>query len=181
MNSKNITLTTLTRQDYIDKVKNHSHFEGFKPYHISKMAIIVIDVIKNILASKQSISFAPQGNLIVVYRDTREVINPSTGNYNLVKKGYTVRFRKLPLGNDYITKSVLVTLINEAIDVIDVFHAEILFDVLVDMIKDVSKGDCRVELRGLGSFNPHTRKLRGKSSTYIIKFRPTKGLINLIN
>jgi len=160
----------------------------------SKAKIIiqsVTDCMIALLTDGQKVAIKGCGILSTNHKEERAGRNPKNGDYHLITARKVITFGKSKDDSEKASIPKICSIISSLANV-SLEEARAAFDVFIDYLDGVSKGLCRMELRGLGVFyfsihpagfkrNPSTGEQVHCKERPILRFKASRLLLKSIN
>jgi len=151
----------------------------------------VIDTMIQLITDGRSVIIKGSGILSIKQKSERPGLNPKTGEYHLVTARKVVTFGHLKNNKNRAAMEEMSNIISSKANV-KYDAARIALNIVINAIKKVSEGNCRVEFRGLGVFfyTDHPAKIRRNPKTgesvrcdeqIFVRFKCSKLLLKAIN
>lgn len=139
---------------------------GFSKRKSTPIIHAVIDTMIELISNGRSVMIKGSGILSIKQKTERPGVNPRTGEYHLVTARKVVTFGHLKNNKNRAAMEEMSNIISLKVDV-DYNTARAALNIVINAIKKVSEGNCRVEFRGLGIFfyTNHPAKTRRNPKT----------------
>lgn len=147
---------TLTKKDFVEALLKDPSYESESRRTCARAVDSLLSWMAKSLVDKRSISLMPSGHLVVSKRAERTVIFPNA-KMSTVREGYWIRLRKSPDKNGTLKTQQAAKELAVEIE-LSTEQGKALFTCFKRFLSDALKSSCRVELRGLGSFNLHEKE-----------------------